>query len=49
MYPHKSNSPVVLSKIPLKDRIQEVDLDKDILPSIETWCCLDFRRGCFYI
>jgi len=30
-----SNSPVVLCKIPLKDRIQEVDLDKDILPSIK--------------
>ena len=33
MFTHKwfSNSPVVLNKIPLKDRIQQVDLDKDVL------------------
>ena len=38
MFTHKwlSNSPVVLKKIPLKDRIQEVDLDKDVLPAIKT-------------
>ena len=38
MFTHKwlSNSPVVLNKIPLKDRVQEIDIDKDILPSVKT-------------
>ena len=36
MFTHKwlSNSPAVLNKIPVKDRIQEVDLDKGVLPSV---------------
>ena len=38
MFTHKwlSNSPAVLNEIPLKDRVQEINLDKDVLPSVKT-------------
>ena len=38
MHAHKwlSNSDVVLSQIPVKDRIYEIDLNSDPLPSVKT-------------
>ena len=38
MYTHKwlSNSPVVLSKIPLQDRVNKMNLDEESLPSVKT-------------
>ena len=38
MFTHKwlSNSPAVLNKIPVNDRIQEVELDKGVLPYVKT-------------
>ena len=38
MHTHKwlSNSPVVLSKIPLQDRVNKMNLDEESLPSVKT-------------
>ena len=38
MYTHKwlSNSPVVLSKIPLQDRVNKMNLDEESLPPVKT-------------
>ena len=38
MHTHKwlSNSPIVLSKIPLQDRVNKMNLDEESLPSVKT-------------